>query len=168
MFAPAQLERAWLASIAFEENFGFSLEERHKVSYELDARTEIETLFADEEDPPVTWAIVRVDVDLEWHRAEGREPDQEGGEDEEAPFTLSASVRGAFTWAPDRPPEERFARAWLDYNAMYLLWPYLRGYISTVTGFSTFPPLTIYTMQVPEPPDLESEEQALPSEFENA
>lgn len=40
---------------------------------------------------------------------------------------------------------------------MYLMWPYLRGYIATLTSMSALPQLTIYTMNVPEPPVLDSD-----------
>jgi len=51
-----------------------------------------------------------------------------------------------------RGREEDFRRDWLDFNAPYLLWPYARAYIANLTGSSSLPPLTIFTMKVPHPP----------------
>jgi preprotein translocase subunit SecB len=69
------------------------------------------------------------------------------------PFSLEPDVHGVFRWPPDDlPPSDDLAEAWLEYNGMYLLWPYLRSYIATITGFSHLPALTIYTMNVPKPP----------------
>jgi hypothetical protein len=71
----------------------------------------------------------------------------------ENPFDLSITVAGYFTWDPGRfPSEDR--EAWLDYNGTYLLWPYLRAYTAMITGASSLPALTVYTMVVPEPPGI--------------
>jgi hypothetical protein len=45
----------------------------------------------------------------------------------------------------------------LEYNGMYLLWPYVRAYTATLTGLSGFPTPTIVTMNVPKPPVIPSE-----------
>jgi hypothetical protein len=76
--------------------------------------------------------------------------------DGQAPFALELTVEGLFSWQKNSRPEE-LMRAWLAWNGVYLLWPYARTFVSTITGFSALPPLTIYTMRVPDPPELEIE-----------
>jgi preprotein translocase subunit SecB len=80
--------------------------------------------------------------------------------------SLSVRVGGVFSWQAATKPDRRLAELWLEYNGMYLLWPYARSYIAAISGMSNVPPLTLYTMSLPNPPDLseleaeESGEQA--------
>lgn len=156
MNAPAQLVQAWLASVTFAENREYlESTDRSKVSYEVESSSEIEDL-ARFESEDETWAWVRLDARIVWH-AEGEEGQGEGGEKPATPFDLDMTLRGAFMWG-SATVDERVAHAWLEYNASYLLWPYLRSYVATITGMGILPALTIYTMSVPEAPDFDSEE----------
>lgn len=71
-------------------------------------------------------------------------------DDHDVPFDLELEVTGQFVgFQPDLPDEE--IEGWLTFNAQHLLWPYLRSYVSQITGNSGLPSLTIYTIHVPRP-----------------
>jgi preprotein translocase subunit SecB len=75
------------------------------------------------------------------------------------PFDLTLHVGGHFAWEPKQYNRETFA-AWLEWNGVYLLWPYARAYITALTSTSPYPPLTINTLRVPDPPAPEAMEAA--------
>jgi preprotein translocase subunit SecB len=105
------------------------------------------------------WAFLKVGIEVDWSRTDEAEGLY--------PFELNAEVTGMFQWSPASAPKtERMARLWLDYNGIYLLWAYLRTHVATITGMSDLPPLTIYTMRVPDRPQLDEdddEEKAKPT-----
>jgi preprotein translocase subunit SecB len=93
------------------------------------------------------WATLRLDLEFDWVDEDGQPL---------RPFDLRVVIRGGFSWS-DGPTEERLARKWLEYNGMYLLWPYARSFIATVTSQSRLPALTLYTLDVPQPPELDDD-----------
>jgi len=91
-------------------------------------------------EPP---AQLELDVKVEWRHV--------SDEPFTAPFDLELTVSGLFEW--DHTTHARdLVDAWLEWNGVYLLWPYLRSYVAQITGASSLPPLTIYTMKVPQAP----------------
>lgn len=153
MSSPAQIENAWLAAVEFRdcpESIGGG-----PIWFAVDSQFELKELQALEED---NGHRVEVEVTLKvlWFDDEA-----ETAEASDRPFDLSIAVGGEFRFLPGR--DERFIRAWLDYNGEYLLWPYARAYVATITGLGRFPKLTVETLQVPQLPELESEEDAAPA-----
>jgi hypothetical protein len=150
---PAQLRNAWLARVRYKENPDFDPADL-PLTYGLNHTTTVESLdFAveDESDEVGTSATVRFDLAVEWYH--GDEPA------DSVPFNLAVSLRSLFVWT--QPTEKQVAERWLNYNASYLLWPYARSYIAAITSWTHLQtPLTIYTQEVPELPDFESEEDA--------
>lgn len=74
---------------------------------------------------------------------------------------MEIAVHGVFGWdASAQPPSDDLAKGWLEYNGMYLLWPYLRSYVSLISGLSHVSELTIFTMNVPLPPVIPPSEGA--------
>jgi preprotein translocase subunit SecB len=142
---PAQLEWVWLSRVNFNVNPEFERNDIGKTTYYVEPDTDVALLNAEESG--ARSAVVTLSATIEWER-EGDGP---------LPFEMQIDVGGHFRWN-ERAPDEQLARLWLDYNGMYLLWPYLRSYITTITAMAPVPPLTIYTMNVPEPPDVESDE----------
>lgn len=140
LLSAAQLDGVWLTSVTFAENR--LLDPDRKPTYSLTHTTDVD-LFDDEDGNPL--GLLELHAKVDWAA-------DVDGEPVEPPFELALTVVGIFAFNPQRQRDERFASAWLDYNGVYLLWPYLRTYISTITGLSTLPPLTIYTMRVPNPP----------------
>ncbi len=144
--APAQLESIWVNEIRFRVDPDFDRADATKTSYVVDAETDVGELFI--EDDGEMSAFVKVDATVEWTRED----------DGPLPFEVHVEIEGMFSWAPEmRPDNDRIASLWLDYNALYLMWPYLRSYINAVTAMSSLPPLTIYTMSVPKPPRFDEE-----------
>jgi len=112
----------------------------------------------------VTARIRFVEPGARVEREEDAPESTDGGEAEPlGPFDLALDVHGIFVWNQEMfPPDEALAKGWLEYNGMYLLWPYLRSYVTMITAATHFPALTIYTMNVPQPPvippkDVEAE-----------
>jgi preprotein translocase subunit SecB len=140
---PAQLEDTWVARLAFDENREFDRADSQNTSYAVEPRVEIGELI--KQNDGAIEATVRLGANVVF----SREDDQEGP----LPFGLAIEICGLFRWEPDViPPEDHLASAWLEYNGMYLLWPYLRSHIAAVTAMSRLPTLTIYTMNTPKPP----------------
>jgi hypothetical protein len=158
VLAPAQLEGVWLHSVRFAENENFDESERSGLFYFVNAKVTHDPFEHDEEHDQ-TWAVARLHATIEWRR----EDEYEQRYERPIPFELELVVGGAFAW-PSSSIDKRVGNAWLEFNARYLLWPYLRSYAASVTSMSRLPPLTIYTLSVPEPPDFESDEDVRVSE----
>jgi hypothetical protein len=128
-----QLTRAWLDVAELDCNDLFT-GDLSRVTYGVDTTTEVVST-----DPNNSTVSLLVGVNLE-HR--------DGGE---VPFhRLSVRVGGTFVWADTAPSEERI-EGWLKFNGMYLLWPYARTYLATLTALSGRPALHIMTIAVPRP-----------------
>jgi preprotein translocase subunit SecB len=147
---PATLVGAWLAHVRFEDNREFPSAEQGDVSYTVDSEVDVQDFHRDETNNE-THAYMLLQASIAWYR------DDDLLERESGPFVLALGVRGFFVWDSSIVSEEE-ARAWLTYNGRWILWPYLRTYMTSVTSISRLPPLTIYTLDVPESPDFESEE----------
>jgi preprotein translocase subunit SecB len=146
---PAQLQDVWVERIRFEEDATFDRADTANVSYFVEPKVEIGEL-RDGDDGSLSSAV-RLSAEVRF----ARDDEIEGA----LPFELDISVVGSFEWSGEtKPADAKLAPAWLDYNAMYLLWPYLRAHIATVTSASRLPTLTIYTMNVPNPPVIPSED----------
>jgi hypothetical protein len=138
-----QLETVWLSEVIFRESLDFDPDDAGACRYSLRRDSEIEQCAEDG-----MW-LLHLRVEVEWTRHD---------EDEGVlPFELEIQVSGAFAW--DVPTVERdFVEGWLEFNGPYLLWPYVRTYISSITNLSRLPPLTIYTMTVPRPRGIDATE----------
>lgn len=148
--APAQLESAWLGRVLFEPDPTATVEDVPSSSYNLTPSVAIGDVETNEADGS-RGAVVSLNAQIEFVRTD----ETEGP----TPFTLDITIHGWFRWAADTlPPTDELARGWLEYNGMYLLWPYLRAYTATITGLSGFPALTIVTMNVPKAPVIPSDE----------
>jgi hypothetical protein len=139
---PAQLESVHLGRLEFAPDPSFPVEELARVTYEVAPGVGIGELRSNERG-------LESDLTLRASIAFSRVEEDEGP----LPFEMTIELHGSFVWVSDAlPPDEDIARAWLDYNGMYLMWPYLRSYVAAITGMSHLPALTIYTMNVPKPP----------------
>jgi preprotein translocase subunit SecB len=148
--APAQLEYVWLGRVVFEPDPDATFEDVPKSAYNLTPGIAIGDIETNEEDGS-RGAVVSLNAHIDFVRTD----DTDGP----TPFTLDITVHGVFRWAAGAlPPTDELARGWLEYNGMYLLWPYLRAHTATLTGLSGFPALTIVTMNVPKPPVIPSDE----------
>jgi preprotein translocase subunit SecB len=125
----------WLASVSFVEQT--PLEAPGDAQYGI----KFSHTATDSDDRSTT--IVRLSLQVEWLQL----PDGT----ETAPLELSLDIAGAFTWQ-NTGLDDDLRQSWIDLNATYLLWPYARNYIALITGASSLPPLTIYTMRVPQIP----------------
>lgn len=155
--AVGQLQHAWLRNVAFQENARFDFQTA-RLTYHVELADLQIDFRADDDaaDRGSDWAVLHVPATVEWQIAEGEIEAPEI----EAPFELSLTVAGLFTWEP-APPKRESQQRWLDYNGVYLLWPYLRSYVAMITGASSLPPLTIYTRRVPELPSAVATENEL-------
>lgn len=154
MASPAQLAEAWLAHVEFRDNPDWP--SGQPLWYQLDESFEVADLEERQEGTsPYWWARGTLTLVLKWFEDEG-----ETLQTDEGPFDLTIAVTGEYRFVAGR--EEPFVRAWLTYNGAYLLWPYARAHIATITGLGRLPKLTIYTSEVPTAPDIESEEDANP------
>jgi preprotein translocase subunit SecB len=147
VLTPAELEHAWLAEVSYSDNLDFDAEDIPKVRYEVEHATNVEQMETNEQDGS-RWAVVRLDIELKWVADDDVEPLM--------PFVLRMAMRGGFTWT-DGPIEEPLAQKWLEYNGTYLLWPYARSFIASLTAQGRLPALTLYTLDVPQPPELDDE-----------
>jgi preprotein translocase subunit SecB len=131
----AQLEAVWLARIEFRENPGFDPErDQDRVRYAVGRETRID--HSESGEASLMTLMARID----WsHVDEG-----------EIPFDLEVDLQGLFAWSSPIDDED-FAAAWLEFNGVYLLWPYLRSHVALITTASSLPPLTIPTLRVPRP-----------------
>lgn len=147
---PAQLVVTALGAVRFEPDEEFPVEDIGNVSYTVEPGVELGDL-QHQEDGRVT-AGMKVHVSVVFTRLD----ESEGP----TPFELELDVHGMFQWTAETfPADERLARGWLQYNGMYLLWPYVRSYITGLTAQSWFPALMIGTMNVPTPPEIPADEE---------
>jgi hypothetical protein len=148
VFSAAQLEEVWLGAVAFRENPSFDMSIHGGIEYFVNESTEIEFTLTEEGEVPQ--ALLRLGAEIEWRGYPAEDGDELKPPDE-IPFDLSLTIVGRFSLSKlDR--DEEFLRAWLEYNGVYLLWPYLRQHVAQITGAGSLPTLTIYTMRVPRPP----------------
>jgi hypothetical protein len=147
MSSPAQLDNAWLDTVQYRDRDEWSSE---PLWFGIDDKFEVLDLQLDEEDNSYN-VRGQLTLGISWFIDE-----EQTMEAVEAPFDLTLTIGADFIFQPGR--EERFVRAWLNYNAAYLLWPYARAYTATITSLGRMPRLMLPTSQVPELPDLESEE----------
>jgi preprotein translocase subunit SecB len=144
-----QLVSARVSALHFETNERFDMA-RHQVMYETDTDRHV--------DLTLNGSTVEVEVKLEW---EPVEPDTEV----EYPFELHIAVTGEFEFPEDAP--EDFRRGWTEFNGVYLLWPYVRSYVSALVAWSSLPPLILPTLSVPSPaPSIETGDLDLVKEEE--
>jgi hypothetical protein len=153
---PVQIESAWLAEVQYRERGEWGGDD---IWYQIEDEFELEHLELDEAENAY-WARGAVTITFSWFA----DPEMTI-EASTAPYDLRVTVTGRFRFAPGQ--EERFVRAWLDYNGSYLLWPYARANIATITGLGRFSALTIPTGEIPVLPDIESEEDVRPEELQN-
>jgi preprotein translocase subunit SecB len=147
--APAQLEGAWLGRVLFEPNPLATGEDAPHNEYFVHPEVNIEDPQRDEDGSLA--AVLTLTATVSFSRTDGAEGP--------LPFLLELDVHGVFRWSASQAPQsDDLARGWLDYNGMYLLWPYLRSYVTVITGFSHLPALTLYTMNVPNPPVIPDEQ----------
>jgi preprotein translocase subunit SecB len=148
--AAGQLSNCWLSRLAFVENESVNVE-GNAATYSVAYTHEIEIDEVAPEDGEQSWALLRLNAEIEWRHPEEAEF--------ERPFELSLTINGVFSWDPGVANRE-LVEAWLEWNGVYLLWPYLRSYITMITAASGLPALTIYTMRVPDPPPSPPADQA--------
>jgi hypothetical protein len=148
--SPAQVADAWLAAADFRDRPEWPA--TRPTFYQLEQNFQV-TDFELREEAEVSYYSARgaLTLTVNWFQDE-----EETIEAAEVPFELSLTVAGEFRFTPGR--EERFARGWLDYNGEYLLWPYARAYVATITGLGRLAKMTIYTSAIPQAPDFESDE----------
>lgn len=137
-----QLVGVWLKAIDFEENEDFD-PERHQVTYSLNVDHETDTELGEGKG-----SVIEVSLSLEWEAADAEKVSP-------PPFDLTVVVHGMFEW--QEPRDEDFRRGWTDYNGVYLVWPYIRSFVATVTAFSLLPSFTVPTLAVPRPEVYERE-----------
>lgn len=143
-----QLQEAWLADVEFGENPNFdgAAEFPEGLSYkvESDSKAWLE---------PHPGAGLRITIS--WQDLHDEEC--------EGPFRLCAVIHGLFA-TPEPIVEEKGEQLeqWLRFMGPFLLWPYARAYIESLTSFSQFPPLTLYTLALPRPRALEGETSEIP------
>lgn len=137
-----QLQEAWLAGVQFEENgeFDTSLMEEG-LSYTVESRSSAWL-------EPFVGGGLRITV--EWQDKDAESCD--------GPFRLMVAVHGTFT-VPEAILQEKGEQVerWLNFTGPFLLWPYARSYVSTITALSQFSPLTLFTLALPRPRALEEE-----------
>jgi hypothetical protein len=152
--SPAQLTEAWLAGVEFNDNAEYP--PGQPLWYQLDEKFDVGELEKrEDEGSTYIWARGTLTLVVKWFEDEG-----ETIQADEGPFDLTISVTGEYRFAPGH--EVPLVRAWLTYNGAYLLWPYARAHIATITSLGRLHRLTIYTSQIPTAPDIESEEDANP------
>lgn len=127
----AQLRSAWLAAVEFRKNDKFDFD-THVAEWSLEL---------DDSDVGVeeSRSVARVTVTIRWEPIEG--------EPFETPFDLSVTVEGCFEWYDDY--DDDYRRGFTEFNGVYLLWPYLRSYVSMITGAAGLPPFYLPTLTVP-------------------
>jgi preprotein translocase subunit SecB len=136
-----QLEAVWLSEVHFKENLAFDPADAKECHYSLSRSDVIEPAQDD------MW-ILHLKVEVEWTRQDDAK---------ELPFELGLQISGAFAWPT--PPDPDYAHGWLEFNGVYLLWPYLRSHISSITNASRLPALTIFTLTVPRPRAIQPTDQ---------
>jgi preprotein translocase subunit SecB len=140
--AAGQLEHCWVSKINFVENEHFTPSEE-SVRYNVDHSSRSD--FNEKADS----ALLHLDVAIKWTHS-----DDAG--DFTPPFVLDLTVTGLFEWR-ESMHDPALREAWLEWNGVYLLWPYLRACVAQITTISSLPTLTIYTLRVPDPPPSATE-----------
>lgn len=139
-----QLIDAWLGDFTFSSNPEFEpgggeVELHYGVESETTVHADLET----------GRSIASLRLEIDWRDGE-KEPAQ-------GPFSLSLEAIGQFATRPMAEEKRESLEQWLEFMAPYLLWPYARAYVSSITSLSPHPPLTLFTRQVPQPRALEAE-----------
>lgn len=124
-----QLSAAWLSDVEFRYNPDFELQ--GGIPYDLDVQPETTV------GPEGSRAVVHVAI--LW----------EGVDETKHPFELKIAVAGHFDWASDI--DDDYKEGWTRFNGVYLLWPYLRAYVTSITAQSIGEPLVLPTLAVPRP-----------------
>jgi hypothetical protein len=150
--SPAQIENAWLAAVDFRDHYDYL--RPGTLWFDLEDSFEVRDLNLEDEETFV--AHTELEVTVRWF-----DDAELTIEAPEWPFDLTLTVGGDFRFVS--ASEERFARTWLDYNGAYLLWPYARAYVASITSLGRLAHLTLETRRVPNPPDIESDEDARPA-----
>lgn len=135
-----QLDEAWLAGVEFRENQDFDLAILDQgLTYTVGSES---SAWLD----PFVGSGLRTTV--EWQDKESEPCD--------GPFHLMVAVHGSYA-VPGRTAQDRgeHLEQWLNFMGPYLLWPYARSYVSSLTSLSQFPPLTLFTLVMPRPRALE-------------
>lgn len=122
-----QLTAAWLSDVEFRQNQDFEFEDA--LQYDLDVRPE--TSVGSEGSRAI------VHLSIQW---ESQDPAMR-------PFELSIAVVGHFQW--EDGVEDDYKEGWTRFNGLYLLWPYLRAYVTSITAQSVGDPLVLPTLAVP-------------------
>jgi hypothetical protein len=142
--------------VRFDTTLDVDLIHGRRINYEVIPAVTISEFDRDTEG---LTAAIRLNAVVEFaHPADesAEESDQTGPGP--VPFEIELALHGTFSWDSAEMPDDDLARGWLEYNGMYLMWPYLRSYVAIITGMSHLPSLTIYTMNVPKPPVITSAE----------
>jgi preprotein translocase subunit SecB len=143
---PIQLVDAWLSEVSFSNNPEFRQSEPVALNYGVDSETGVRA------DLETGNAEALLHLRIIWRDATN-EPTTLG------PFELSLAVAGTFL-VPQMPEEKRERlEQWLEFMSPYLLWPYARAYIASITSLSPHPALTLFTRHMPQPRALEPETQ---------
>lgn len=151
--APAQLQQVVLSLARFEINREFDPElHAEGLNYEVHPTVGISELERSD-DGLRGW--VQLDAKIVFTRPGA----EEAAQPLPTPFDLEVRLLGFFGWSAADMPGDDLGKGWLEYNGMYLMWPYMRAYIATLTSMSALPQLTIYTMNVPTPPVLDSDDE---------
>lgn len=129
-----QLLDVWVDAVRFERNYRYDEDDADKLSYSVDV--EIDATVA----PTREGGIVTMTAAVEWMSDEEVEP----------PFELAMTLNGLMEWQELETDVEDIKR-WMKFNGEHLLWPYLRTYFQTVSGWSDLPSITLYTIGVPRP-----------------
>ena len=131
--AAGQLERVWLDNVEFEARPDY--EREGEIHYVVDYEHHVRLGETGSD------AIVAVLVTLDWRNADD--------ETCVGPFDIKIGAVGMFRWGPENT---EYFEAWLELNAVYLVWPYVRSYVAMLTALSPFASLTLETMRLPDPP----------------
>jgi preprotein translocase subunit SecB len=124
-----QLSAAWLSDVEFRYNADFEFKDG--VAYDLDVQPSTSV------GPDGSKAVVHLTI--LW----------EVPEEMERPFDLQIAVSGHFDW--EEGIDDEYKEGWTQFNGVYLLWPYLRAYVTSITAQSIGEPLVLPTLAVPRP-----------------
>lgn len=140
MFPPhsTQLRDVWLSALQVEDHPDFTPEQKANYTLSIDTRVELP-----DGEPP----LAHLDIKVIW---------LEDGIETPGPFDLAISVTGGFDVEGGDLDSEQLT-LWIELNATHLLWTHARAYISAVTSFTRHPPLTLFTVRVPDLSALDPE-----------
>ncbi len=149
MFPPhtTQLRDVWLSKLALSDHPDFRPDQN--VRYAIGLATRVE-LPATDAVPPDDCPLAHLDLAVTWH------DEDDAGAETPGPFDLAISVTGCFELeGGDLDPDE--LTSWIELNATHLLWTHARAYLTAVTSFTRHPPLTLFTVRVPDLSALDAE-----------